>query len=152
MKRTDLNRRDFNKLTMAAFGGMVAGATSTVYADHHEKEEGDDKKKKKEAHACRGLNTCKNHGAKDNKCAGMGNCSTVKAHSCAGKNECKNQGGCGKTAGGNKCKSHGKCAVPLSDKAWKVARKHFEDRMKKAKKKFGDAPKKKKKDDKKKTA
>jgi hypothetical protein len=39
----------------------------------------------------------------------------------------------------------GECAVPLSDKAWAIARKNFEAAMKKAGKKFGDAPAKPKK-------
>ena len=56
-------------------------------------------------------------------------------------NACKNQGGCGETPGENECKTKGACKVPLSKKAWKTARKRFEDRMKKAGKKFGDAPK-----------
>ena len=146
MKKTDLNRRDFSKLTMAAFGGMVAGATagtSSVLGFQEGSQEKDSKKK--ENHTCRGLNSCKNQGAKKNDCAGMGNCATAKAHACGGHNDCKNQGGCGATPGENKCKGQGKCAVPLSDKAWKTARKHFETRMKKAKKKFGAAPRKMKK-------
>ena len=38
----------------------------------------------------------------------------------------------------------GDCAVPLKDEAWRKARKNFEAAMKKANKKFGDAPKKEK--------
>jgi len=145
MKRTDLNRRDFTKLTMAAFGGMVAGATAGASSslgfqsgNHNHEEHGT----KKEVHVCRGLNSCKNQGAKKNGCAGMGNCATATAHACAGHNDCKNQGGCGAAPGENKCKSQGKCGVPLSDKAWKSARARFEERMTKAKKDFGAAPKK----------
>ena len=50
--------------------------------------------------------------------------------------------GCGEHPGENQCKGMGECAVPLSDKAWAKARKNFEAAMKKAGKKFGDAPKK----------
>jgi len=137
MKRNDLDRRDFNKLTMAAFGGMVAGATvgaSRLMAADEEK---------KETHVCRGLNSCKNQGSGENDCAGTGQCATATAHSCAGGNDCKSQGGCGTAPGENSCKGQGKCAVPLKDKAWKTARARFEERMKKAGKSFGDAPPKK---------
>ncbi len=143
MKQSSLNRRDFNKLTMAAFGGMVAGATAgatgALAAD-------DKKKEKKEVHICRGLNSCKNLDATGkNACAGQGQCATAKAHTCHTANACKGQGGCGSKPGENDCKGKGSCGVPLNDKAWKIARKSFEARMKKAKKKFGPAPKKKKK-------
>ncbi len=143
MKQSSLNRRDFNKLTMAAFGGMVAGATAgattAVAADEKKKD-------KKEIHICRGLNTCKGNDAiGKNDCAGQGQCATAKAHTCHYANDCKGQGGCGAKPGENDCKSKGKCSVPLMDKTWKIARASFEARMKKAKKKFGPAPKKKKK-------
>jgi len=53
---TALSRRDFGKLTMAAFGGMVLG---TALAGHA--AEGDDKHDPSlllgEKHVCRGLNT-----------------------------------------------------------------------------------------------
>src|ERR1043165_7667660 len=119
MHRSDLSRRDFNKLTMAAFGGVVAGASAFARAED-EKGEGDEEKK--EIHVCRGLNTCKNQGAGENDCAGQGDCSTAVEHTCSEQNECKNQGGCGKTPGENKCKGMGKCHVPLTDKTWKIAR------------------------------
>jgi hypothetical protein len=52
-------------------------------------------------------------------------------------------GGCGKTPGENECKEKGDCHVPINDNdVWKIARKRFEEEMKKAEKKFGDAPKK----------
>src|SRR5260370_7055674 len=86
---TALSRRDFGKLTMAAFGGMVLG---TALAGHA--AEGDDTHDPSlllgEKHVCRGLNTCKGKAkGGDNSCAGMGNCATVDAHSCKGKNACK---------------------------------------------------------------
>lgn len=142
MGRSELTRRDFERLTMAALGGLMAGSGAAWAA------EGDDDKKNPlltEPHVCRGLNTCKGKGAgKKNACAGQGTCATAKAHECAEQNACKGQGGCGEHPGENSCKGKGSCAVPLSDKAWKTARKNFEAAMKKAGKKVGDAPPKKK--------
>ena len=146
----NLNRRDFSKLTAAAFGGVVAGMSSSAFAAD-EKKDHDPELLLKEPHVCRGLNTCKGkeskeHGA-DNACAGQGHCATAKHHECKGENECKGQGGCGEFAGQNTCKGKGGCAVPVScgtpkeeHKVWKSARKEFEKQMKKADKKFGDAP------------
>jgi len=145
VERKNVNRRDFNKLTAAVFGGMVAGSTGlSAMADDKKK---DKDKKKKEAHVCRGLNSCKGQDAPGKSaCAGQGACATAKSHVCKGHNACKNQGGCGATPGENACKGKGSCAVPLKPKAWKVARARFEARMKKAKKPFGAAPKPPKKD------
>ena len=84
MRNHELNRRDFSKLTMAAFGGMLAGTAASAAAQ--EKESKKDSKKNPllvEPHVCRGLNTCKGKGkGGDNACAGQGNCATVEAHSC----------------------------------------------------------------------
>jgi len=138
--QTAWSRRDFGKLTMAAFGGMVLGSTLAGHAadaDAH-----DPKLLLGEKHVCRGLNTCKGK-SKDgkNSCAGTGNCATVEAHSCKGDNACKGQGGCEEYAGQNSCKGHGACEVPLKKKAWKAARKEFEKQMKAAGKTVGEAPK-----------
>jgi hypothetical protein len=142
MEKTALSRRDFGKLTMAAFGGVVLGSALTGRA-----AEGDSKHDPslllQEKHVCRGLNTCKGKDkSASNSCAGMGNCATYEAHGCDGHNTCKGQGGCGEYAGQNACKGHGSCEVPLKNKAWKAARKAFEKEMTKAGKTFGDAPKK----------
>jgi hypothetical protein len=138
---TALSRRDFGKLTMAAFGGVVLGAALTGRAAGAD-ENHDSSLLLGEKHTCRGLNTCKGKSkGGDNSCAGMGNCATVDAHSCKGENACKGQGGCGEYAGQNSCKGHGACEVPLKKKTWKAARKAFEAEMKKAGKTFGDAPK-----------
>jgi hypothetical protein len=149
MQLADLNRRDFTKFAAAALGGMVAGLGAVRAA-------ADDKPKMKdpnkplllqEPHICRGLNpTCKGEAAgKKNDCAGQAHGPTVKEHKCKGMNECAGEGGCGEKPGENKCKGEGECAVPLKDKAWEKARKNFEAAMKKADKKFGDAPKKQEK-------
>jgi hypothetical protein len=142
MDNSELSRRDFERLTMAALGGVFLGAGASRAAD-----EDDDKNKNpllSEPHVCRGLNTCKAKGKdKKNACAGQGACFTANKHSCHAENACKGQGGCGENPGENACKGKGECAVPLSDKAWKKTRKRFEELMKKEGKKVGDAPKKK---------
>lgn len=162
MNRGDLNRRDFHALTMAAFGGVVAGTfagcgdaqdgktpgaktgetagapgeTGETQADLAGIEWGIEK------HVCRGLNACKGLGkGGDNDCAGMGTCATAVEHACHTHNECKYQGGCGEKPGQNACKGQGECAVPLmSESTWKKAREAFEAAMQKADKEFGAAP------------
>jgi len=142
MQTSDVSRRHFHKLTMAAFGGLSAGAASSAFGQEKEdsKVKVDPALLLSEPHVCRGLNTCKGHGKGDHACAGQGACTSVSAHSCAGQNDCKGKGGCGGYPGQNTCKGHGHCAVPLSDKTWALARKQFEQLMKDAGKKVGDAP------------
>jgi hypothetical protein len=134
--RSPLNRRDFNRLTSAAVGGMLAGTllgcgkggqpTAAAAAD---------------AHLCRGLNACANLGkSKSNACAGQGDCATVALHGCAGQNTCKGLGGCGGKVGTNECKGQGGCGVPLSGGMWEQARARFEENMKKQGKAVGAAP------------
>jgi hypothetical protein len=133
MKNDDVSRRDFGKLALAAFGGVVAGSVlggSLLSADEKAAAKAD-------AHACCGLNACKGQGkGGDNACAGQGGCSTTEAHGCAGSNACKNQGG----QGVNACKGQGSCTVPIKGDAWKQARSNYEAAMTKAGKKFGAAP------------
>lgn len=146
MDSNPLDRRQFNTLLGAAFGGLVAGSaigcnqpSASAEAAPAEGAKKDDKKAEK--HACRGLNACKGQAVDGkNACAGQGICANVKHHTCGGQNECKNLGGCGKTAGANECKGKGGCSVPMHTGAWETARAHFEERMKKAGKKFGPAP------------
>jgi hypothetical protein len=140
-----VNRRDFTRLAAAALGGVVAGAKLAAAEDKPKKKDVEKPMLLQEPNVCRGLNTCKGKGkGGKNDCAGMGQCATAKAHSCGGDNDCAGLGGCGEHPGENKCKGMGKCQVPLDDKAWKKAREHFEAAMKKADKKFGEAPKKEK--------
>jgi hypothetical protein len=167
MDNPELNRRDFHRLTMAAFGGVVAGtlagcgdeekkpaATGTSpggagaagTAPGAPKTGGEEVAATGEPHACRGLNACKGQGADGkNDCAGQGACAT-KAwhHSCSGQNDCKGQGGCGDNPTQNDCKGKGGCHVPLMDSVWDAARKHFEEKMQNDNKAFGAAPQKKK--------
>jgi hypothetical protein len=163
MDPQELNRRDFHRLTMAAVGGVLAGTiagcggddkpavppkgSSTTPANSKPGEVTDGASRGEEVvtvegdpHACSGLNACKNQGASGkNDCAGTGECAT-KAwhHSCGGDNQCKGQGGCGTTATINDCKGQGVCHIPLMEKAWKSARKHYEEKMKEAGKEFGE--------------
>ena len=162
MKKTDLSRRDFNRLSMAAFGGVVAGtfagcandggdasvpdgapAGGTTETESGEPAAGEETASllMGDKNVCRGLNICKGHGAGgENACAGTGACATIAAHECAGNNECKGQGGCGAKPGENACKGMGSCAVPLKDHAWGKARANFEAAMKAASKEVGAAP------------
>src|SRR5216684_4546777 len=137
-----LSRRDFGKLTAAAFGGVLLGSTLIGRAADKTAEH-DPTLLLQDKHVCRGLNTCKTKGkGADNSCAGMGNCAIAETHSCKGDNSCKGQGGCGEYPGQNSCKGLGGCDVPLKEKTWKKARKAFEAQMKKAGKTVGEAPKK----------
>ena len=168
MNEQGLNRRDFHRLTMAAFGGVVAGtvggcgeekpapAVKPTASSTPNSPTPDSKTKPAEVaaadvtgepHACRGLNACKNQGSSGkNDCAGQGECATKSwEHSCGGENACKGQGGCGNDATQNECKGKGGCHVPLMDSVWDKARKHFEDKMKETGKEVGAAPPKKKK-------
>ena len=151
MQPNEPNRREFQRLAAAALTGLVTGVGVGVAEDKKEEAKKKDVTKPlllQDPHVCRGLNaSCKGEvGGKKNDCAGMSNCATVKAHACHAMNDCAGQGGCGEHPGENKCKAMGECGVPLNTKAWEKARKSFEAAMKKADKKFGDAPKKVEKD------
>ena len=138
--KDNLNRRDFGKLTLAAFGGVLAGtlAGERLLADTPKKAAPAAGFSLKEPHICCGLNTCKGHGkGAKNECAGQGGCATVEAHGCAGSNACAGQG----ESGMNACKGQGSCGVPVSGDNWKAARGNFAAAMTKAGKKFGAAPK-----------
>jgi hypothetical protein len=141
-EQNSLSRRDFGKLTMAVFGGVLLGTTFAGQAAESDAKH-DPELLMQDKHVCRGLNTCKAKGkGSDNSCAGTGKCAIAEAHSCKGDNACKGQGGCGEYAGQNSCKGQGSCEVPLSEKTWKKTRKAFEAQMKKAGKTVGEAPKK----------
>jgi len=165
MDHPELNRRDFNRLTAAAFGGVLAGSMTGCGSDDEKKPNSSGAtpgigssqpaksggkevaSTKGDPHACRGLNACKGQGADGaNDCAGQGDCATKEwHHSCGSDNACKGQGGCGDNPTQNDCKGQGGCHIPLMDSAWEKAREFFEKKMTEADKKFGDAPPKKKK-------
>lgn len=146
MEPNDLSRRQFTQLAAAAVSGLLAGVSETLAEDKKAAKAKDPKKDGfpwlQEPHICRGLNpTCKGEiKGKKNECAGQAHFPTVKEHKCKGMNDCAGEGGCGEKPGENTCKGMGECAVPMSDKTWAIARKNFEAAMKKAGKKFGDAP------------
>ena len=153
MDAPEVNRRKFNELLAGAFGGLVVGASLGCTGDAGKggsagaSAAGGSAAAKGETalagekHACRGLNDCKGLGTGgSNAGAGQGMCANVKAHSWATQNDCKNLGGCGAKAGANDCKGQGGCSVPMHEGAWETARKHFEERMKKAGKTVGPAP------------
>jgi hypothetical protein len=154
MRQEPLNRRDFHKLSAAAFGGLIAGTVVGCGQDPSKSLGKLDLKPKVDPasakavaagqpqHACRGLNECKGQGRNHkNNCAGQGNCYTV-THDCSGKNDCKYQGGCGGENGRNDCKGKGGCGhFPIAEAdVWKKAREAFEGRMKKLGKTVGKAP------------
>lgn len=158
MAHSDLDRRDFHRLTLAAFGGLMSGAvgcsetrppSAAAPAAQAPAAASEEMVLSEEAealildepHTCRGLNTCKGLGrSKDNACAGLGTCASVTDHACATQNECKGQGGCGQDPGMNACKGQGSCHIPLMDSAWETARKAFETAMKKQGRTVGAAP------------
>lgn len=145
MNASNLGRRDFHRLSLAALGGALAGATLGGCKSKDEKKaevESGAHPLLSEPHVCRGLNTCEGKGAGGgNKCAGTGKCATAKSHSCHGMNDCKGQGGCGATAGTNACAGKGGCAVPLKAEAWAKVRPAFEEAAKTIDMKVGAAPK-----------
>lgn len=153
MKREDLSRRDFGRLSVAAMGGLMAGSlvgcggkTEKTEAEKTGEEtaktgEGGGKEDGPLAawtgkHVCRGLNACKGEGkGGDNDCAGQGACFTAKEHTCHTANECKYQGGCAPDyakVASNECKGQGDCSVPLSEGAYEAAYKKFKADMEKA--------------------
>lgn len=154
MKPTELNRRDFSKLSVAAFGGMLAGTAigcSSGGDDTAEKPEGTGSSTTDstevaaagEKHLCRGLNACKGQGADGkNDCAGQGTCATYEHHLCGGNNKCKGQGGCHNTVGTNECAGKGGCSVPLMEGAWEEMRANFEKERKEKDLPVGAAPEK----------
>ena len=143
MENSKLNRRDFERLTAAAIGGLLAGAAGggSLFAADGPKKDKDKNPMIGEPHVCRGINVCKGLGStKDNACHGQGQCATAAAHGCHADNECRGQGGCGAKPGENECKGMGECAVPMQPKTWKKARARFEELMAKEGKKVGPAP------------
>lgn len=150
MTKPRLDRRDFNRLTTAALGGLAAGSLLGCNQAGQDKAPGASGAKaapaqtelvKADIHLCRGLNDCKAHG-KDgkNECRGQGACATAKEHSCGGQNDCKNLGGCGDKVGANDCKGQGGCHIPLMADAWDTLRKRKEAEWQEKKLEAGPAP------------
>lgn len=138
----ELTRRDFNRLTATAFGGVLAGTligcggnddddgsadaatsttdnstTDTTTTDDNSPANGEQKLvggELPEHNACLGLNQCKEHGKNpgEHECAGEGSCATV-THACRKKNSCKYLGACDLKVGANQCQGQGGCEVPF---------------------------------------
>lgn len=149
MIKTDVSRRNFSKLTLAAAAGIVAGSKAAWAQGGSGTKKAGAKVKEfpvdpslllQEPNVCRGLNSCKGKGKGEHACAGQGACASVAAHSCNGHNDCKGQGGCGGYPGQNTCKGQGHCAVPLTKDSWALARKQFEHLNKALGSQFGAAP------------
>jgi hypothetical protein len=143
MAQRQLDRRDFNKLSAAALGGLAAGAMLGCGkgAPDGKASGGGETVAKVEVHLCRGLNECKGQG-KDgkNSCRGQGMCATAKDHTCSGQNDCKGLGGCGEKVGSNDCKGQGGCQVPLMEGVWDELRKKKEAGWTEKKLESGAAP------------
>lgn len=135
MSNGPLSRRDFQRLTMAALGGLAAGCQQ----NGPKAEAAEVNPLLDEPHVCRGLNTCKGIGS--DSCAGRSQCATESArHECGTQNACRGQGGCGSNPGENACKGQGGCSVPLMDAVWERTRKRFEKLMAEQGRKVGPAP------------
>jgi hypothetical protein len=148
MEKSQLHRRDFNRLTAAALGGMMAGAVAGCGPSSDSDAASDSTENQSTAgkHLCRGLNECKEQGAdKENGCRGMGTCATYAHHECGLKNACKGQGGCGEEVGTNACKGKGGCSVPLMDHAWDEVREKLVAKWKQGGNEYHDPPAKPKK-------
>jgi hypothetical protein len=158
MQQQTGQRPSVKQLAWAAWGGVLAGATTLTFSGCSQsagpagaaKGTGTSPVPAKataatgEMHACAGLNGCAGQGVDGkNSCAGQGGCASMAMHhECKGHNECKGQGGCGEAIGENACKGQGGCAIPVKDKdAWKMARAKMETKMKAAGKEMGPAPK-----------
>jgi len=152
MKQDNVNRRDFSKWTMAAFGGFVSGTvigcgdgqTSAPSTDKDTNgtdpagTAGGGETNKIPEHGCRGLNECK---TASNDCRGMSECATDSwKHFCGSSHDCKGKAGCGENPLANDCKNLGGCHVPLMEGTWEKVRKNMEEKWKAAGKEFGDAP------------
>ncbi len=143
MSQEGLNRRSFNRLAAAAFGGMMTGAAIGCRQETapNGASSNNDAVAAGEKHLCRGLNDCRGQGfGGANECRGQGQCATYERHSCAGENACKGQGGCGENPGLNSCKGQGGCAVPLMESAWEIVRARKEQEWKANNAPFGEAP------------
>ena len=137
MQRID--RRSFHHWTMAALGGMLAGAEQASGQTANTNQP--PSPLLSDPHVCRGLNTCRGKGkGVMNACAGQGACATARSHTCHRGNDCRGQGGCGEKPGENTCRGRGACYVPLQPIIWTKARKRFEELMTKQGKAFGPAP------------
>lgn len=139
MKKTDLSRRDFNRLSMAAFGGVVAGsfagcaneggddaASSPPPATdppQDEMPEGTQTASTEEGtdEAADGDETESLLLTEKHVCRGLNIC---KGHGAGGENSCAGTGACAtyaahECAGNNECKGQGGCGSKPGENACK---------------------------------
>ena len=144
MSNSEFNRRQLQRLTLAAFGGMMAGASVAQAKDEVPKKDKDKNPLLGEPHVCRGLNVCKALGVdKKNACAVRAFRHGESAH--VSHAQRMSRPGRLRRAPRRELLQSPRRMVPLMDKTWDKARKRFEELMKKDKKEFGEAPPKKKK-------
>lgn len=139
MKKTDLSRRDFNRLTAAAFGGVVAGTFAGCA------NEGTDTAPTSDPAPADGSGTTEPEGSgttstegeggepaageetasllmgDKNVCRGLNIC---KGHGAGGENACAGTGACAtiaahECAGNNECKGQGGCGAKPGENACK---------------------------------
>ena len=80
MTKRELSRRDFERLALAAIGGLAAGCQEPAKPPAVAKSD-EIHPLLDEPHVCRGLNACKGFGSES--CAGLGQCATEAAkHHC----------------------------------------------------------------------
>lgn len=142
MKKTDLSRRDFNRLTAAAFGGVVAGTFAGCANDDGggEPPAGNDipaTPSEIETGELEGSGTTSTEGeggepavgeetasllmGDKNVCRGLNIC---KGHGAGGENACAGTGACAtiaahECAGNNECKGQGGCGAKPGENACK---------------------------------
>lgn len=109
MENSELNRRDFHRLTMAAFGGALAGSVAGCGGESAPPAGGPASAPAGATTATPGGGTEQPAGLDDdvaaleNSVAAVG----VEKHLCRGLNACKNQG----KSGENECAGQGTCAT-----------------------------------------
>ncbi len=75
MSQSQFDRRQFNKLSSAALGGLLAGSVAGCTPQGGQPMGGGSVAAAAEFHLCRGLNVCKGKGLDGkNDCAGQGSC------------------------------------------------------------------------------
>ena len=159
-ERPTLNRRDLNRLALAALGGLVTGALAGCGGKHADRGQGPTGRTRTRQDKDAGAETTpaaagparlpghqhlqeQGQEGHDQRVRRPGPLRDRGRSRLQRHERCKGQGGCGEHPGENECKGKGGCEVPLSDKTWPKARKRFEELMTKAGKKFGDRPRRK---------
>ena len=145
MDGSQMNRRDFQRLTAAALGGVIGGSMHApprrCGRRHGEVAAGRTPRLSRAEHL-QGEKRLRRDQRQERHVPAKAAAPRPRSTTAKARIPAKGQGGCGEHPGENTCKAKGSCEVPLKDKAWDKARANFEAAMKKAGKKFGPAPKK----------